>query len=66
MIPNRLKSYTVGGNASHNLSRSASPNNTAMKRRDASPGQTLAKPTGLMLRVVVLRVRGSFAFADNT
>jgi hypothetical protein len=53
IIPNRLKSY--GGNTPGG-SRSSSPA-PAMHRRDHSPGTPGHKANGLMLRIVVLRVR---------
>jgi hypothetical protein len=53
IIPSRLKSY--GGNTPGG-SRSSSPA-PPMHRRDHSPGLPGPKANGLMLRIVVLRVR---------
>jgi hypothetical protein len=53
IIPSRLKSY--GGNTPGG-SRSSSPA-PPMHRRDHSPGIPGQKANGLMLRIVVMRVR---------
>jgi hypothetical protein len=53
IIPSRLKSY--GGNTPGG-SRSSSPA-PPMHRREHSPGVPGPKVNGLMLRIVVLRVR---------
>lgn len=56
-LPNRLKSYN-----SNNNSRSTSPNPSSMKDRKGLDGapDAASKVNGLMLKVVVLKVRGKY------
>ena len=55
-LPNRLKSFNGGGTHSASHSRSTSPNpNGSMKRITSADGSG-EKGTGLMLKVVVLKV----------
>jgi len=58
IIPSRLKSY--GGNTPGG-SRSSSPA-PPMHRRDHSPGVPGNKANGLMLRIVVMRVRSLYSW----
>ncbi|KAI9742187.1 MAG: hypothetical protein M1818_004087 [Claussenomyces sp. TS43310] len=64
IIPSRLKPSTGNPINVDNHSRSSSPN-PVMKRRDVSPGLSPAKPTGLVLRIVVLRARNLAAKDKN-
>jgi len=63
IIPSRLKSYTGGNSNGHSNSNSnaSSSGNTIpksnMQKREVSPGSAATKVNGLMLRIVVLRVR---------
>ena len=55
-LPNRLKSFNGGGTHSASHSRSTSPNpNGSMKRITSADGGG-EKGTGLMLKVVVIKV----------
>jgi hypothetical protein len=56
-LPNRLKSFNGGGTNSASHSRSTSPNpNGSMKKSSGGADGSPEKPSGLMLKVVVLKV----------
>jgi hypothetical protein len=57
-LPNRLKSFNGGGTNSASHSRSTSPNpNGSMKKSSGGADGSPEKASGLMLKVVVLKVK---------